>query len=61
MLLPKPRRIATPWMNPLMIGLFAQLARRCSAGERLALCTVIDARGSTPQQRGARMVVGVSG
>lgn len=40
-----------------MFELFDEAARRCAAGERVALCTVIAARGSTPQQRGARMLV----
>lgn len=44
-----------------MLDLFDSISRRCLAGERVALCTVIDARGSTPQQRGARMLVTAAG
>lgn len=40
-----------------MFEIFDEAARRCAAGERVALCTVVDARGSTPQRRGARMLV----
>src|SRR5205809_304654 len=34
-----------------------QLVRRCDACERVALCTVVASRGSTPQAAGARMLV----
>jgi xanthine dehydrogenase accessory factor len=34
-----------------------EILRRTRVGERVALCTVVGARGSTPQQRGARMIV----
>ncbi|MEA2708375.1 MAG: xanthine dehydrogenase accessory factor [Phycisphaerales bacterium] len=34
-----------------------ELVRRCSAGEAVALCTVVSARGSTPQAAGARMLL----
>lgn len=44
-----------------MLDLFESISERCAAGERVALCTVIDARGSTPQQRGARMLVTAAG
>ena len=44
-----------------MLELFDEISRRCAAGERVALCTVVDARGSTPQQRGARMLVTAAG
>ena len=44
-----------------MLDLFDDISRRCLAGERVALCTVVDARGSTPQQRGARMLVTAAG
>ncbi len=38
--------------------LLAQLiAARCFAGERVALCTLVKARGSTPQETGAKMAV----
>src|SRR5438874_10443334 len=36
---------------------FDELIRRCEAGERVALCTVVAARGSTPQAAGARMLL----
>ncbi|MGC4033754.1 MAG: XdhC family protein [Tepidisphaeraceae bacterium] len=44
-----------------MTELFDEISRRCALGERVALCTVIDARGSTPQVRGARMIVTAAG
>ena len=44
-----------------MVELFENISRRCVAGECVALCTVIDARGSTPQVRGARMLVTAAG
>jgi len=44
-----------------MIEIFDEISRRCRAGERVALCTVVDARGSTPQSRGARMLVTAAG
>jgi xanthine dehydrogenase accessory factor len=34
-----------------------QVVKRCDAGERVSLCTVVGARGSTPQAAGARMLV----
>jgi xanthine dehydrogenase accessory factor len=34
-----------------------ELVRRCEAGEAVALCTVVAARGSTPQAAGARMLL----
>ena len=34
-----------------------QIVSRCSAGERIALCTVVGSRGSTPQGKGAKMLV----
>ncbi len=37
---------------------FAQeICRRCDADERIALCTVVGSRGSTPQSKGAKMLV----
>lgn len=44
-----------------MLELFDEISKRCRAGERVALCTVVDARGSTPQARGARMLVTAAG
>ena len=44
-----------------MLELFREIANRCTRGERVALCTVVAARGSTPQQRGARMLVTSAG
>jgi xanthine dehydrogenase accessory factor len=38
-------------------ALLQEIVRRVRAGERVAVCTVVSARGSTPQRRGARMVV----
>src|SRR4051812_9268556 len=34
-----------------------ELVARCSAGERIALCTVVRTRGSCPQSAGAKMLV----
>ena len=34
-----------------------ELVRRCAIGEAVALCTVVAARGSTPQSAGARMLL----
>jgi xanthine dehydrogenase accessory factor len=38
-------------------GVLDELVRRCDAGETVALCTVVAARGSTPQAAGARMLL----
>lgn len=40
-----------------MEEVFDQIVRRCTAGERVALCTVVATRGSTPQGKGAKMLV----
>lgn len=40
-----------------MRALCTEIIRRCSAGEMLALCVVVNARGSTPQKQGAKMLV----
>src|ERR671913_491491 len=40
-----------------MDSIFGELVRRCEAGEAVALCTVVAARGSTPQAAGARMLL----
>jgi xanthine dehydrogenase accessory factor len=40
-----------------MERLLDEIVRRCDAGERLAACTVVAARGSTPQAAGARMIL----
>ena len=40
-------------MQPLL----NEICKRCDAGERVVLCTVVGSRGSTPQERGAKMVV----
>jgi xanthine dehydrogenase accessory factor len=37
--------------------IFQEILRRTSAGERLALCTVVRTRGSCPQSPGAKMIV----
>ena len=34
-----------------------EVVRRAAAGEAVALCTVVSARGSTPQAAGARMLL----
>jgi xanthine dehydrogenase accessory factor len=40
---------------------FLDLIHRLHAGERVALCTLVRARGSTPQHTGARMLVTQAG
>jgi xanthine dehydrogenase accessory factor len=40
-----------------MLDLYDQLVRRCAARECVALCTLVAARGSTPQGAGAKMLV----
>jgi xanthine dehydrogenase accessory factor len=40
-------------MQPLV----NEICKRCDAGERVALCTVVGSRGSTPQEKGAKMLV----
>lgn len=44
-----------------MLDLLEQILPRLRAGETIALCTVVAARGSTPQQRGAKMAVLTTG
>jgi xanthine dehydrogenase accessory factor len=34
-----------------------ELIRHTEAGERVALCVVVGSRGSTPQEKGAKMLV----
>src|SRR4051794_23033685 len=36
---------------------FDEIVRRCNGGERVVLCTVVGTRGSTPQAKGAKMLV----
>ncbi len=36
--------------------LAAEVVRRCAAGERVGVCTVVATKGSTPQKRGAVML-----
>jgi xanthine dehydrogenase accessory factor len=40
-----------------MRTLAPEIVRRCRAGERVAVCTVVATKGSTPQKRGAVMLV----
>ena len=40
-----------------MTDLLSQIVRRAKLGEAVALCTVVAARGSTPQGKGAAMLV----
>jgi xanthine dehydrogenase accessory factor len=47
--------------NSAMAELFEQLVDQVSRGGRVALCVVVATRGSTPQQRGAKMLVLSSG
>ena len=44
-----------------MRQLAPEIVRRCAAGERVALCTVVATKGSTPQKRGAAMLVAADG
>jgi xanthine dehydrogenase accessory factor len=37
--------------------LLTEIVHRCCAGEKLALCVLVRARGSTPQRLGAKMLV----
>ncbi len=46
---------------PSEADVLEQVVGRCDAGERVSLCTVVGARGSTPQASGARMLVLASG
>ncbi|MGH7179460.1 MAG: XdhC family protein [Tepidisphaeraceae bacterium] len=41
--------------------LLEELVRQCKSGQRAALCVVVGTRGSTPQERGAKMLVTASG
>src|SRR4030095_2835798 len=41
----------------VMDRVLEELVRRADAGETVALCTVVSARGSTPQAAGARMLL----
>ena len=43
--------------NPGMDRVLEEVVRRCDAGQAVALCTVVAARGSTPQAAGARMLL----
>jgi len=40
-----------------LLAIIDQILHRCAAGERVAVCTVAAARGSTPQKAGAMMIV----
>jgi xanthine dehydrogenase accessory factor len=40
-----------------MKTLAEEIVRRCANGERVAFCTVAATKGSTPQERGAKMLV----
>jgi xanthine dehydrogenase accessory factor len=44
-------------MRPILEEIFT----RCNAGERVALCTVVSTRGSTPQAKSAKMLVVADG
>ena len=37
--------------------ILSEIIRRCTAGERVGLCTVVSTRGSCPQSAGATMIV----
>ena len=51
----------TQHCDALMLDLFKQVLFRCERGERLAVCTLVRTRGSTPQKAGAIMVVLATG
>ncbi|HEY8742649.1 MAG TPA: XdhC family protein, partial [Chloroflexota bacterium] len=38
-------------------GLFAEITRRVASGETLAVATIVDTRGSTPREVGAKMLI----
>lgn len=40
-----------------MQEILEQLVTRCRAGETVALCTIVGSQGSTPQEKGAKMLV----
>jgi xanthine dehydrogenase accessory factor len=44
-----------------MEKLVEEICKRCDGGERVALCTVVGSRGSTPQEKGAKMLVFADG
>jgi xanthine dehydrogenase accessory factor len=44
-----------------MEAVFHEIVERCQSGERVALCTVVATRGSTPQEKGAKMIVTADG
>ena len=44
-----------------MIPILDQICVRCENGERVALCVVVSTRGSTPQSKGAKMLVVADG
>ncbi len=44
-----------------MIELFQEIARRRSLGEVVALATIVNAKGSTPREPGAKMMVAADG
>lgn len=46
---------------PTVEPLLSEIVSRCAAGERVALCTVVATRGSTPQSKGAKMLVVADG
>lgn len=43
------------------MNLYSEIARIQAAGERAALCTVVQARGSTPRRAGSKMLVYADG
>lgn len=45
----------------IVLSILDQIIPRLQAGETLAFCTVVNSRGSTPQERGAKMAVLASG
>jgi xanthine dehydrogenase accessory factor len=51
------RRTSRAPSRSIVLELLDEILRRADAGERLAVCTVVRTRGSTPQKTGAVMVV----
>lgn len=64
-ILPRMRRPVgrVEWHGPrrLMLELIDDIFRHVRAGERVALCAVVESRGSTPQAAGAAMAVFADG
>lgn len=49
--------LTAPFQVHVVIHVLTQTVRRARTGETVALCTVVRTRGSTPQEKGAAMLV----